>query len=99
MVRFIVSMIIILCAHLSAQVNGTTGLPIGGLGTGAIKYNAGTGTFSADEEWRLSTVGRNSIPDIYEKREQHCDLRQIDGGIEKREYKRRRNISAPYCTF
>jgi hypothetical protein len=30
------------------QVNGTSGLPIGGIGTGAIKYNAASGTFSAN---------------------------------------------------
>ena len=37
-----------LCSELFAQVNGTSGLPIGGIGTGAIKFNAGQGTFSAN---------------------------------------------------
>jgi uncharacterized protein (DUF608 family) len=36
------------CFDLFAQVNGTSGLPIGGIGTGAIKFNAGQGTFSAN---------------------------------------------------
>ncbi len=41
-------MLIIFSANLFAQVNGTTGIPIGGIGTGAIKYNANNGTFSAN---------------------------------------------------
>ena len=33
---------------LFAQVNGTSGLPIGGIGTGAIKFSAWNGSFSAN---------------------------------------------------
>jgi uncharacterized protein (DUF608 family) len=38
----------VVCLNLSAQVNGTSGLPIGGIGTGAIKFNAGNGNFYAN---------------------------------------------------
>ena len=48
MLKFIIPMLIIFNVNLFAQVNGTTGLPIGGIGTGAIKYNACNGTFSAN---------------------------------------------------
>ncbi|RPI07133.1 MAG: T9SS C-terminal target domain-containing protein [Ignavibacteriae bacterium] len=43
-----ISILMIFTVNLQAQVNGTTGLPLGGLGSGAIKYNAGSGTFSAN---------------------------------------------------
>ncbi|MGE5859201.1 MAG: hypothetical protein ACM34J_01515, partial [Ignavibacteria bacterium] len=33
--------------NIFGQVDGTSGLPLGGIGTGAVKYNAGSGTFSA----------------------------------------------------
>jgi hypothetical protein len=36
------------CVQLFGQVNGTTGLPLGGIGTGALKFNAHDGTFAAN---------------------------------------------------
>jgi uncharacterized protein (DUF608 family) len=33
---------------LFSKTNGTTGLPLGGIGTGAVKFNAVAGTFSAN---------------------------------------------------
>ncbi len=33
---------------LFGKTDGTTGLPLGGIGTGAVKYNAGGGTFAAN---------------------------------------------------
>jgi len=33
---------------LSAKTDGTTGLPLGGIGTGAVKYSASNGTFTAN---------------------------------------------------
>jgi len=36
------------CVCLFGKTDGTTGLPLGGIGTGAVKYNAGSGTFTAN---------------------------------------------------
>jgi uncharacterized protein (DUF608 family) len=48
MKKHILSISLFLYSGLFGQVNGTSGLPIGGIGTGAIKYNAYDGTFSAN---------------------------------------------------
>jgi len=34
--------------YLFGKTDGTTGIPLGGIGTGAVKYNAGSGTFAAN---------------------------------------------------
>ena len=34
--------------YLFAKTDGTTGIPLGGIGTGAVKYNAGSGIFTAN---------------------------------------------------
>ncbi len=44
----VVPFILFFSASIFGQVDGTTGLPLGGIGTGAVKYNAGSGTFSAN---------------------------------------------------
>ncbi len=36
--------------HVHAAVDGTTGTPLGGLGTGAVKFNAGYGTFTFNDQ-------------------------------------------------
>ncbi|MBN1693881.1 T9SS type A sorting domain-containing protein [candidate division WOR-3 bacterium] len=43
---FILFLIFNIC--LFGKTDGTTGLPLGGIGTGAVKYNAGGGTFTAN---------------------------------------------------
>jgi hypothetical protein len=47
MIRRITLLSLVVCCELVGQVNGTTGLPLGGIGTGAVKYNAHDGTFAA----------------------------------------------------
>jgi len=39
---------LLFCVCLFGKTDGTTGLPLGGIGTGAVKYNAGSGTFNAN---------------------------------------------------
>jgi hypothetical protein len=48
-------LLLIFCFCLFGKTDGTTGLPLGGIGTGAVKYNAGSGTFTAN----LRTPTRN----------------------------------------
>jgi hypothetical protein len=43
---FIILFLIIIC--LLAKTDGTTGLPLGGIGTGAVKFAGGSGTFAAN---------------------------------------------------
>jgi uncharacterized protein (DUF608 family) len=45
--RFFI-LFLFLNVYLFAKTDGTTGLPLGGIGTGAVKYNAGSGTFNAN---------------------------------------------------
>ncbi len=40
-------LLLIFSVCLFGKTDGTTGLPLGGIGTGAVKYNAGSGTFAA----------------------------------------------------
>ena len=39
-------MFLIISLYAFSKTDGTTGIPLGGIGTGAIKFNAGSGTFS-----------------------------------------------------
>jgi hypothetical protein len=41
-------MLLVFCFCLFGKTDGTTGIPLGGIGTGAVKYNAGSGTFTAN---------------------------------------------------
>jgi hypothetical protein len=41
-------MFLVFCFCLFGKTDGTTGIPLGGIGTGAVKYNAGSGTFTAN---------------------------------------------------
>jgi hypothetical protein len=41
-------MFLVFCFCLFGKTDGTTGLPLGGIGTGAVKYNGGSGTFNAN---------------------------------------------------
>ncbi len=41
-------LLIIFCICLFGKTDGTTGLPLGGIGTGAVKYAASSGTFAAN---------------------------------------------------
>ncbi|MFB6320595.1 malectin domain-containing carbohydrate-binding protein [Saccharicrinis sp. FJH54] len=43
---FIFTVFFMFSLNLMAKTDGTTGIPLGGIGTGAIKFNAGNGTFS-----------------------------------------------------
>ena len=43
---FILFLLVSVC--LFAKTDGTTGLPLGGIGTGAVKYAGGSGTFAAN---------------------------------------------------
>jgi uncharacterized protein (DUF608 family) len=47
-IKRIFILFLLICISLFAKTDGTTGLPLGGIGTGAVKYNAGSGTFSAN---------------------------------------------------
>ncbi len=47
-IKLFLILILLFCHYSFSQVNGTSGLPLGGIGTGAIKYNAASGTFSAN---------------------------------------------------
>lgn len=48
MLKYLTKLIsLFLYIYTYGQVNGTTGLPIGGIGTGAIKFNGHQGTFAA----------------------------------------------------
>jgi uncharacterized protein (DUF608 family) len=38
----------LICYNIFGKVGGSSGLPLGGIGTGAIKFNAASGTFSAN---------------------------------------------------
>jgi len=44
----ILMLLLAMSVHLFGKVDGTTGLPLGGIGTGAVKYNARNGTFSGN---------------------------------------------------
>jgi len=39
---------LLFCVYLFGKTDGTTGIPLGGIGTGAVKYNAGSGIFTAN---------------------------------------------------
>jgi hypothetical protein len=41
-------LLVLFCLFLFGKTDGTTGLPLGGIGTGALKYNAGSGTFASN---------------------------------------------------
>ncbi len=41
-------LLLLFCFYLFGKTDGTTGIPLGGIGTGAVKYNAGSGTFAAN---------------------------------------------------
>jgi len=44
----ICALFLLIYVCLFGKTDGTTGLPLGGIGTGAVKYNAGSGTFNAN---------------------------------------------------
>jgi hypothetical protein len=44
----IIIMLLLISFCLLAKTDGTTGLPLGGIGTGAVKYAASSGTFAAN---------------------------------------------------
>ena len=46
--QLLVIMILFSCFGLFGKTDGTSGIPLGGIGTGAIKYNASTGKFTAN---------------------------------------------------
>ncbi len=41
-------LLLLFCVYLFGKTDGTTGLPLGGVGTGAVKYAASSGTFAAN---------------------------------------------------
>lgn len=41
-------LLLFFCVYLFGKTDGTTGLPLGGVGTGAVKYAASSGTFAAN---------------------------------------------------
>jgi hypothetical protein len=47
-VKGISILLLLFCFFLFGKTDGTTGIPLGGIGTGAVKYNAGSGTFTAN---------------------------------------------------